>query len=109
MFRTVATRGRSDQVVSNWKLESSRTYSSTCGIQQIQGGLPQVATHRRPQPTRPRHLADQGRDRALAVGAGDGDDGGLGGAGKEFDVAHHLQTAPQGDRQALVAHGQCPG
>ena len=75
------------------------------GIQEIQGGLPQVATHRRPQPTCPGHLADQGRDRALAVGAGDGDDGGLGGAGKELDVAHHLQTAPQGDRQALVAHG----
>ncbi len=74
-------------------------------VQEVEGGLAQVAAHGRPQSARPCHLAQQGGDRAFAIGARDRRYGGLGGTGKEFDVPQDLQAARPGLCQGRLAQG----
>ncbi|MNF31336.1 hypothetical protein D3C84_120960 [compost metagenome] len=62
-------------------------------VEQIQRGSTQVAADRDLLARCRRHLADQGGDGALGVGAGDSDDRRLGIASEQVDVAGQLDPA----------------
>ena len=64
--------------------------------EQVERRRAEVAADRDRQTRRLHHLADQGRDGALAVGAGDGGDRRPRLAREQLDVAHHLDAARRG-------------
>ncbi len=64
------------------------------GGEQIERRLAEVAADPHLQSRALRHVGEQGRHGALAVGAGDPDHGGLCGAGEQLDIADDLQPAP---------------
>ena len=70
-------------------------FSPVIARQQVQRGRAQIAAHGHVITRGPQQFADQGGDRALAVGAGNGDHGRPGRAAKQFNIAIHRAARRQ--------------
>ncbi len=68
MFRTTATRGRSDSTASSWNDETSSTAASSGSPTSDEGRASDVSRRPGPQPAGAQHRLDQARGRALSVG-----------------------------------------
>jgi hypothetical protein len=90
-LRIVAAAACRLEVVSSWKLESSRTYSSQ-RIQQHQRRQADIAANADVHARRFRHFAHQGGDGAFTVRTGNRDNRRLRFAAEQLDIANDLNA-----------------
>ena len=95
IFREVQHHGGDGpQTVSRFQLEAGELQHTKIHrlLEQGQRRGAYVAPHANLEARFGNHLTHEGGDCALAVGAGDGDDGGLGLAHEQLDVADYVHT-----------------